>query len=137
MLIEPKPDYSIASQGATCKVATTKWDKIRTSDNCTSNKTYQHTQCMGYCDSISRATYGDVGYVSTCTCCQPYLTQIENVFLQCPSGESRSTKFAIIKTCRCRQFKCVSEPDKSGMKEVDAQGKVFETNPNNIEKRSL
>lgn len=133
---EPIPNYNISSEGATCKVITRKWDKIRTKDNCTSLKTYQHTQCRGHCDSVSTATYGDVGYESMCTCCQPELTEVfTDVPLQCLNGENRVTNFLVIKTCRCRQFKCVSEPDKSGMEEINSQGQVIEANQQSVRRR--
>ena len=100
-----------------------------------SNKTYQHTKCMGYCDSVTRATYGDVGYETICSCCQPHLTQVETVILECPNGKPRSAKFAIIKACSCRQYKCVTRPDKSSVKEVDAEGNVIESNQENLRRR--
>ena len=122
--------FSFTEPTATaCKVITTKWAKIRTNHNCTSEKAYQHTQCSGYCRSQSVGSYGDAGVESTCTCCQPELSEMfENIALRCDNGQSMVTNFMVIKTCRCRQYKCMFEPDKTGMVELNSQGKKIEVN---------
>ena len=90
---------------------------------------------MGSCVSSSNATYGEGGLESFCSCCQPALSELKTATLVCDNGETRVTNFMEIKACRCRQFKCISEPDKSGMEEVNEKGQTVEINQQSVGRR--
>ena len=131
---EPGPDYNITISG-TCKLEKVKFDYIRTRDNCTSKLKYLHNRCMGSCDSSSNATYGETGVETFCSCCQPALGQLRTATLTCENGETRVTNFMEIKSCRCRQYKCISEPDKGGMEEINEKGQTVEINQQGVGRR--
>jgi len=53
----------------------------------------------------------------------------------CENGETRVTNFMEIKSCRCRQYKCISEPDKGGMEEINEKGQTVEINQQGVGRR--
>ena len=130
----PGPDYNISVSG-TCKLEKVKFDYIRTKDNCTSKLKYLHNRCMGSCDSSSNATYGETGVETFCSCCQPAVGQLKTATLTCQNGETRVTNFLEIRSCRCRQYKCISEPDKGGMEEINEKGQKVEVNQQGVGRR--
>ena len=120
--IEPGPS------SGNCLLNKGKFDYIKTKENCTSRIKYQHNTCRGTCESTSTSTYGETGLDSFCACCQPSVGKLWTATLDCPNNEVRSTNFFEIRACRCRQFKCVSEQDKSGMEEINEKGQVLDVN---------
>ena len=65
----------------------------------------------------------------------PSLGKLWTATLDCPNNEVRSTNFFEIRACRCRQFKCVSEQDKSGMEEINEKGQVVDINQQSVGRR--
>nr|XP_058965739.1 mucin-2-like [Pocillopora verrucosa] len=118
-----------------CLLNKGKFDYIKTKENCTSRIKYQHNTCRGTCESTSTSTYGETGLDSFCTCCQPSVGKLWTATLDCPNNEVRSTNFFEIRACRCRQFKCVSEQDKSGMEEINEKGQVVNINQQSVGRR--
>lgn len=72
---------------------------------------------------------------SFCSCCQPAVAELKKADLVCSNGETRETNFLEIKSCRCKQFKCVSEPDKSGMVEINEKGQKIDINQQSVGRR--
>ena len=127
--IEPGPS------SGNCLLNKGKFDYIKTKENCTSRIKYQHNTCRGTCESTSTSTYGETGLDSFCACCQPSVGKLWTATLDCPNNEVRSTNFFEIRACRCRQFKCVSEQDKSGMEEINEKGQVVDVNQQSVGRR--
>ncbi|XP_059510629.1 mucin-5AC-like isoform X3 [Stegostoma tigrinum] len=64
--------------------------------------TFEATQCLGRCSSVTRYDFKRHRMDPYCQCCREDKTEKASVTLQCKNGRTRRVEYTSIKSCKCK-----------------------------------